>query len=318
MKEYGGYIELDTYMHSMLHEGAVALNSGRSCLGYLIQARNIKKVLLPYLICDSMIEVCEKYGTSARFYSINDQFLPTDLVLEEDEWLYVVNFYGQLTREQLESIKKRYGRVIVDNAQAYFDEPLPETDTLYTCRKFFGVPDGSFLYTDVRLEEELEQDESFERMHFLLGRFERTASEFYREYSENNHRFAKEPIKRMSKLTTNLLHGIDYSFVKSKRTKNYSIYHSIFSTINQLQLRVPDGAFAYPLMVNDGTKLRKKLQAEKIYIPMLWPNVIKENVPDTIACHFAENILPIPCDQRYDTEEIEYVANRIREILHLR
>ena len=45
MKEYGGYIELDTYSLPMLHEGAKALNCGRNCLAYLIEARGIRKLL---------------------------------------------------------------------------------------------------------------------------------------------------------------------------------------------------------------------------------------------------------------------------------
>ena len=42
MKEYGGYIELDTYRLPMLHEGSIALNCGRNCLAYLIIAKRIK------------------------------------------------------------------------------------------------------------------------------------------------------------------------------------------------------------------------------------------------------------------------------------
>ena len=36
MKEIGGYLELDTYSLPMLHGDALALNSGRACLQYLI------------------------------------------------------------------------------------------------------------------------------------------------------------------------------------------------------------------------------------------------------------------------------------------
>lgn len=83
--------------------------------------------------------------------------------------------------------------VIVDNAQAYFQDPLPGIDTLYTCRKFFGVPDGAILYTDKFIKIK-QKDESYKRMNFLLGRFERTAGEFYQEYVDNNRLFKVEPI----------------------------------------------------------------------------------------------------------------------------
>lgn len=314
MKEYGGYIELDTYRLPMLHNGAKALNCGRNCLAYLIKARNIKKLLIPYFMCDSVFDLCRKYSVELRFYHINEKFMPEQIQLEDDEWLYVMNYYGQLTQDYLCGLKKEYDRVIIDNAQAYFDEPIENTDTLYTCRKFFGVADGAFLYTDVNLNEDIPLDESFDRMHFLLGRYERSASEFYSEYSMNNHMFADEPIKQMSKLTENLLHGIDYTYVKQRRTQNFKAYNEMLGNINQLELREAEGAFAYPLMVSNGAVLRKALQQKKIYIPTLWPNVLNETETDSTEYRMVDNILPLPCDQRYDINDIKYIADTICEL----
>lgn len=186
------------------------------------------------------------------------------------------------------------------------------TDTIYTCRKFFGVPDGAFLYTDSVSSEEYPADESFNRMGFLLGRFERCASEFYSEYSDNNHMFAGEPIKKMSKLTENLLHGIDYDYVMKKRTENFSLYHDLLGDVNGLVLNRAEGAFAYPLLLDNAPELRKTLQKNKIYIPTLWPNVLDEVDEETLEYKFVNNILPLPCDQRYNTEDIIYISECIK------
>ena len=43
MKEYGGYIELDTYHLPMLYENGIHLNCGRNALAYLIESRKIEK-----------------------------------------------------------------------------------------------------------------------------------------------------------------------------------------------------------------------------------------------------------------------------------
>lgn len=43
MKEIGGYIELDTYTGSMLHEDGIKLNCGRNALAYLIKAKKNSK-----------------------------------------------------------------------------------------------------------------------------------------------------------------------------------------------------------------------------------------------------------------------------------
>lgn len=311
MKEYGGYIELDTYRLPMLHEGAIALNCGRNCLAYLSKAKNIKKIKLPYFMCDSVFNVCKKYGAEMSFYHIDEHFEPVDLSLDDGEWLYVMNYYGQLTRDYLAQLKQKYDRVIIDNAQAYFDMPLDNTDTLYTCRKFLGVADGAFLYTDAQLDEELPLDESFERIHFLLGRFERTASEFYAESAANNKLFVEESIKKMSKLTTNLLHAIDYEFVKNGRTENFKLYHEKLKDINKLDLRAVEGAFAYPLLIDNGAEIRKALQQKKIYIPTLWPNVLNEMPENSLEYKLAKDILPLPVDQRYNLKDIIHISKEI-------
>lgn len=312
MREFGGYIELETFRGEMLHEGAAALNCGRSALAYLCEAKNIQKLYLPRFLCASVPELCKKINVQYDFYAIDERFMPVlERELGDGEWLYIVNFYGQLSNETLTVWKKRYKRVIVDNAQSYFQMPAEGVDTIYTCRKFFGVADGAFLYTDTELNREIPQDESFERMHFLLGRYERTANEFYSEYAANNKRFATEPVKRMSRLTENLLHGIDYGFVRRRRTENFAFLHEQLGERNRLALTVPDGAFMYPLHVENGAELRKKLQKEKIYIPTLWPAVLDICREDELEYDMAKNILPLPVDQRYTMDDMQYIVQTL-------
>lgn len=308
-REIGGYIELDTFTGPMLHGDGIKLNCGRNALAYLIEAKRIDKLWMPKFMCDSCDKVLSDRGVVVEYYSIGLDFKP--IVPEWDGWMYVVNYYGQLSNEYLASLGDR---VIVDNAQAYFQDPVPGMDTLYTCRKFFGVADGAVLYTDKTIEVE-QQDESFRRMNFLLGRYERTASEFYPEYAANNNFFENEPIKRMSKLTENLLHGIDYERVRQRRTENFAFLHERLHGINRLNLTIPEGAFMYPLYLENGAEIRKKLQAMKIYIPTLWPSVFALCGKMEPEYDMAKNILPLPVDQRYWTEEMEYLADEVRKCI---
>lgn len=313
--EIGGYIELDKYNLPMLHDGAIALNCGRNALWYLCKAKNIRKIAIPKLLCSSVGNVCNRANVKIKHYSIDTDFMPLSIELEDDEWLYIVNYYGQIGNEEIIKLKEKYKRIIVDNAQAYYQPPVDGIDTIYTCRKFLGVPDGAFLYTDSLLQEGIEQDESFDRMRFLLGRFERTASEFYQEYVENNKLFINEPIKKMSKLTKNLLHGIDYEEVKKRRTDNFRFLYNEFESVNRLYLIIPEGAFMYPLYIKNGAEIRKKLQAEKIYIPTLWPNVFEVAGKGSLEYKMAENILPLPIDQRYGIDDMKYMLSKIFELL---
>ena len=315
MKEYGGYIEFENYHGNMLHKGAISLNCGRNALAYLCEAKKIKKLYLPYFLCSSVPNLCNKIGVEYGCYHINEKFEPVfNQTLGEDEWLYIVNFYGQLDNDYLVDWKRKCGRVIVDNAQSYFQMPVEGMDTLYTCRKYFGVADGAFLYTDTELSWEISQDESFERMHFLLGRFERSANEFYSEYVANNKLFATEPVKQMSRLTENLLRGIDYASVAKRRQENFEYLNTELRNMNELNLKSVYGAFMYPLLLQNGAVVRKELQKEKIYIPTLWPNVLEECPKNSMEYHYAANILPIPVDQRYGIEDMKYLVEVIKDI----
>lgn len=311
MKEIGGYIEFEHYRRPMLHEDAIKLNCGRSGLAYIIQARHIRKIAVPYFQCDSVFDVCARYGAEIRYYHIGRDLMPDELVLEDGEWLLLVNYYGQLDNETIIKLAERYHRVIVDNTQAYFQMPVPGIDTIYSCRKFFGVPDGGLLYTDASLEENLPADRSADRMVHLLGRFEYSASEYYAEYVKNNERFDCEPIKKMSKLTENLLRSIDYAYVKNARTGNCSHLNDRLEGLNRLTICTTKGAFAYPLYLENGDEIRKKLISNRIYVPMLWPNVIDSMPKDSLEYRLARNILPLPCDQRYGIEDMQTICDLI-------
>ena len=120
----------------------------------------------------------------------------------------------------------------------------------------------------------------------------------------------------MSKLTHNLLRAIDYNAVAMKRKHNADHLHNSLKCINKMNVQVPYGAFMYPLVANssiDGGQLRRILQQSKIYVPCLWPDTLSRTGTDTVAYQLAENIVPLPCDQRYDIEDMDYILKKIYE-----
>lgn len=312
-KEYGGYIEFENYDGIEYHHNALALNCGRNCLSYLIRTKAIKKIYIPYFICSSVTNICKKNEIEYEFYSIDEMFQPRfTKQLENFEFLYIVNYYGQLDNEYIKFLKCKYTNLIIDNSQAFFQYPVDGIDTLYTCRKFFGVPDGAYLYTNANVcKLLLEEDISYDRMNYLLGRYEKKANEFYSDYVNNNQLFSNEPVKRMSKLTHNLLRPLNYLTIKNVRNQNFVYLYNQFKDINKLDLNIPVGAFMYPLYIDNGKKLRKILQMKNIYIPTLWPDVFDICKKQDLEYKFAENILPLPVDQRYNIEDMKYISNVI-------
>jgi hypothetical protein len=219
-----------------------------------------------------------------------------------------VNYYGQLSDARILACKQTYGNVIVDNVQAFFAKPIPGVDTLYSCRKFFGVPDGAYLATDAPALD-LAQDVSKDRMKHVLGRFEGTsASDYYGDFKENDHSFRELPLMEMSRLTKNLLGALDYERIRKQRNANWAKLHEALCCYNRLQLIAPDGPYMYPFYCENGMDIKKQLAEEKIFIPTLWPNVPEDC---QLEKDYAQNILPLPVDQRYGAEEMEYVITHL-------
>lgn len=314
MKEIGGYLEFERNQGEEFHKNCLALNTGRNCLRYLIRVRKIRKIYLPYLLCSVISDVCKEENVDIKYYAVDNSLKP-DLPekLEDFEYLYVINYYGQYSQTYLKELAEKYVNLIVDNVQSYFQQPLDNIDTIYTCRKYFGVSDGAYLYTSCSEKIDLGWDTSNERLRHLMGRLETSASEFYSAYQANEEALTELPLLQMSLGTQNILKGINYSFVEETRTQNYEYLNEKLKNVNELELKAVKGAYAYPLLVSKGKTLRKELQKRKIYIPVLWPNVI-DDFGFRKEAVLAENILPIPCDQRYGKEDMEYLVKTIVEL----
>ncbi len=313
MKEIGGYFGLENFDRNEYHSKAIALNSGRNALLYLLKQKNIKKLYIPYFLCDSISNLCDKYGYLYEYYRIDNQFKPIfDKKLSNDEYLYIVNFYGRISNEIVKEFKKIYGNIIFDNIHAFFQLPCENIDTIYSCRKFFGVPDGAYLYTDSILGEELDVDFSKDRMKHILGRFEGRALDYYTDFKNNEKSFIDMELKYMSHLTHNILRAINYENVKKIRNQNYNFLDTFLKSANCLPSYFSDGPYGYPLYCENGMELKKRLAEKHIYVATLWPNVLE--LDDCVEKDYAENILPIPCDQRYREEDMQRIIREIERI----
>lgn len=317
MKEIGGFLELELNHGSEFHKQGIALNSGRNCLRYLLRARQIKKIWLPKLLCSAISDTCAEEKTEVFYYSVDCNLRPVlTEVTNRDDWIYLINFYGQYSSDEMITYAREYRNLIIDNVQAFYTRPVGNLDTIYTCRKFFGVPDGGYLYTNCKLSEDLQTDESHDRLAFLAGRLERSANEFYSAYRKNEQLIDRLPLCKMSAVTQNLLRGIDYEHIKIVREQNFRYLQEQLQQVNQLELCIPDGPYMYPLLIEKGMEVRRKLQEKKTYVPTLWPNVLEDLTQGEIEYKLAENILPLPCDQRYDLNDMQYLVKEVCECLN--
>lgn len=310
--EIGGYFELEENTGKPLYENMVELNNGRNCLRYLIRAKQIKKIFLPAFLCDVVFQAIQSEGIDFETYKISKDLKPLIHSIGNTDFILIVNFYGQISNDLIKDYKYRFKNVIIDNTHAFYQKPVYGVDTIYSCRKYFGVPDGGYLATDVRLKSLIEKDVSSRRMGALLGRYEFTGSEFYETFLKIEDDLDREDVKMMSKLTQNLLKGIDYERISKIRKDNFELFNQHLKKKNQLKLMIPDGPFMYPFYQKNGNRLKEHLIKHQVFIPTLWPNVL-DMPANELEYDLANNVLPLPVDQRYGRDEIEYIIKLINK-----
>ncbi len=309
MDAIGGYFSLELPQREEFRKDALRLNTGRNCLEYILLVRRYKKVYVPYYTCGAVMEPMNKLGIPYDFYHIDVHFEIRDhFVLKESEAILYTNYFG-LKQRYVEQLAEKFGsRLIVDNTQAFYAKPLKGIDTFYTCRKFFGVPDGAYLYCDKELVDELEEDYSYDRMAHLLKRIDFSAEEGFEDFRRVDDGLDNQPIRRMSKLTQRMMQGIDYEAVAQRRRANYELLHKYLGKGNSLELSLEDDAvpMVYPYLV-PVTGLREKLIKNRIFVARYWPNVLEWTTKDEMDYLLASQIQPLPIDQRYGEKEMKTI-----------
>lgn len=313
MRGIGGYFELELNKEPEYHGQAIKINSGRNALKFILTVRAYKKVYLPYFTCDAVLNTIIKLGLKYEFYRIDENFYPIckNINIGDDDCLIYTNYFG-LHDDSVRSIVKRWNNVIIDNAQSFYSLPLEGIDTFYSPRKFFGVPDGGYLYCDSALVINLELDQSFNRINHLVKRIDISVEDGYVDYLKNEKEINNLSIGKMSNFTERLLQSIHYENIAEKRRNNYNKLYSLLNVKNDLKLnklnkQVP---LSYPFLTNN-TNLKTKLIENKVFTPTYWPNVQNWIGVDSIEYNYSKNILHLPIDQRLGEIEMNKILNLI-------
>lgn len=313
MEAIGGYFSLELPLREEYHKNAIRLNTGRNCLEYILRTRGYTKVYVPYYTCEAVMEPIYKLGISYEFYHVDIHFEIIDrFTLKADEALLYTNYFG-LKQRYVEQLAEKTGtRLIVDNTQAFYAKPIQGIDTFYTCRKFFGVADGAYLYTDKLLDEEFVQDESYNRMVHLLKRIDLSAEQGFSDFRKVDDGLDNQPINRMSKLTQRIMQSIDYKAAAKMRRENFLMLHETLGVENNLQLTLEEDAvpMIYPFLA-PLKELREKLIENKVFVARYWPNVLEWTTKDDIEYLLAYQMQPLPIDQRYGKDEMDFIINII-------
>ena len=218
----------------------------------------------------------------------------------------------------IEPIKVVYKNVIIDNSQAFFAPPAENTYSVYSARKFIGVPDGAYVIGKEAQKYTVEYEQGFssDTSLFLLQRIEYGCEgKAYGQRTLNEKRIDSEDIKLMSKLTRTILDGADYEFIKNKRKENFEYAAKIFEDVNRIDPTVYYDRtcvpMVYPLLCEDENLLPKLIE-NKHFQGHWWSYLLKEMPEDSFEYYISKYIIPVTIDQRYGKEELNFIRSLVK------
>lgn len=320
MKEMGGYLPLEFCQRKEYYqfgqEQMLGVNCGRTAIYAALLQFHPKRVILPYFICPTVKDLVAKMNIPYIEYSITRDFLLQDIQATEDDCVILVNYFGLINRGQVALKLAEKAKVLVDNTQAFYAQPIfhPNILNVYSCRKFFGVSDGGYLIGQQIKIIDLKPATSWKAAAFLSKSLELGTNAAYEMKKKYEAELGTE-YTQMSILTKRIMGSIDYTDIAERRRNNFSYLNKLLGQFNELQweLELSSVPYTYPFMIR--REIREELLSNKIYIPVLWKENIVENGSDSVEGDFSRWIYHLPIDQRYDAKDMQYLVNVVQDTL---
>lgn len=308
MKAIGGFFELELpHDSTAYHPDALALTNGRACLRHVLQTVRPIRVWLPYYTCDAILEPVKALEIPYTFYSLDAHLEPpAHLELDDREVVIAVNYFGLKTATMRALAVRFADRLIVDDTQAFFERGYPTAWSFNSARKFFGVPDGAYLYAPTPIAVIDERNEAPAWDH-LIGRLLGDQEGAYRAFAASEAALTSE-VKAISVGAERLLSAVDYQKAIDRRRANFLAYQAALSGENRLDLSLEDQVpLCYPLLPRRPLDARR-LHAQGIYTATFWKDCLaRGDQRYTWEHELSTSLVPLPLDHRYETSDIARV-----------
>lgn len=336
-------VEASNKMPSWLRRfgNIVLTTSGRGALSLLLDhvKPRIKRVLLPSYVCESVILPFEIAGYEISYYDVDKYLKPIDIesIKNSNVGIFLhMGYFGFLTNEILSdlisSLKSESIITIEDVTHTLFSQqnkPIESDFIIGSIRKWFGIPSGGFLASDNIMNFELiDANVDFinirrlslhQKFEYMNSGNESIKSTYLSGF--NRAEYILDGDIRPYKIDHDsevIINNLDNKELQSARQRNYDFLLKHLRDVDGIEVIFDDvendvTPMFFPIYVkNNRDELRRKLIENEIYCPVHWPipkqvnghlNITTKNIYDSI--------LSIPCDQRYQIEDMRRIINEI-------
>ena len=309
VKPVGGYFELELQRGKLPYPNAVPVNFGRGGLALIVKARNYRRIWIPDYICPVVPRYLLRLGVAYSTYEIGLNLEPMAIpTLESDEAFLYVNYFG-VKDAYCRMLEQTQKNLVLDLTQAFYYEPTI-ADGFNSPRKFFGVPDGAFVFGAGLTDDGLPQAISYNQFEPLLRRADNDLAGGYSAFHALDDARENLDAAKMAPLTRAMIASLNVAEARSRRDANFTALTGSLALTNELkQLQGIFGPLVYPYLVQDGAQLKRRLIENKIFCPTYWPNI--QSMGSAVR-RLVKDLVCMPIDQRYDEEDMK----RILEVVN--
>ena len=334
--------DIDVEKSMNLFGEALYLSTCRSAIDIVLKnVKTTNKVaLLPGFTCHAVVEPFEKngYRVIPYFITSNLEINYSDIIKKIEEHspsvILIHDYFGFDTNRQLREssfirkVQQKGIVVINDKTQSMFSsyETVEADYFLGSIRKWMGIPDGAFLLglSDkpiYEIDTELEEAKKYAMVYKNKFLFENTGT---KDNVLANYRKAetildsREIPYAISYTSKALLNIYNIDDLKKIRQNNGQILvdaisrnENLFSPF--LNISVEEVPFYIPIFIKNKRKeFQTYLARNNVFATVIWgcPDEFV-NYIDKETKMIYDEILCIPCDQRYSMEDMKYICDLI-------
>ncbi|MBC5991605.1 hypothetical protein [Pontibacter cellulosilyticus] len=317
MKPIGGFFELELPgSTTTYHPTALALSTGRACLRLMLKNIDISKCYVPFFTCNALYDPFHLESVSLEFYGLDKSLDPNVTPsLRAGEYFLYINYFG-IKSNTVNKLLEIYGdKLIVDNTHLFFHKGYKHNWSFTSARKYFGVPDGAYLYSPSPIYPKLNRFKDISLNHNLL-RLLGSQEKSYEEYDKYEKSLNSE-VNSISIVSERLLSLVNYEQVKSRRLDNFNYIQSELGHLNELKIDIDAETvpFTYPFLPNRILD-KNKLYINGLFIPSLWSDPSNRDCSGySFDKELGLRLLPLPIDHRYNLNDMKFLVNKVKELL---
>lgn len=319
--------------------GRSALRQSLSCFG---RSKHNIKCLVPAYTCESVLRPFTDAGFELFFYNVDLNLKISDselerLIKEIDPAVFLFhNYYGMDNINPKADYIRRYRRdggiVIEDYTQFLFGMSQSRVEcvdhAICSLRKWFPITDGAFLISDDICEQEnsvfiefvrLKSDAQRQKAQYLAGDIH-IDKDTYRGLNANAEELLDKTGKvyGMSHEAYSRLEMTGIECIRQRRYENAKVLEKGLSQNGKIQeiMHITDDVVPlfYPIYADERKQLQTILRDNEIYAPVLWPKDEIVNISNASTEYIYNNLLCIPCDERYNKKDMERIVSVIQMI----